>query len=209
LPISIVALISQTSTSRTVLHWLYHLGGPGLIPLGILDNSVIPVTGSMDVITVLLCANHRDWWPYYVIMATIGAIVGGYITYRLARGEAKSRLGKAVSHGKMKRVKTIFDRWGFWSVIVPAILPPPFPMVPFLIAAGASGYPRGKFIAALAIGRGVRYTILGVLGFLYGRWILTLIRQHVWAIVWIGAALVIGSVTLAFLRLRHESAYAR
>jgi membrane protein DedA with SNARE-associated domain len=78
-------------------------------------------------------------------------------------------------------------------------------MVPFLIAAGATQYPRGKFLAALVIGRSVRYTILGLLGYLYGRWILTVMRQHVYAIIGVGAILVVGSVTLAFLRLRHDS----
>lgn len=209
MPISTLLFIAQPSLARKLLHWLYHLGGLGLIPLGMLDNSIIPVTGSMDVITVLLCAHGKGWWPYYVFMATLGSLVGGYTTYRLARGEGKGRLGKILSRAHMKQVKDIFERWGFAAIVVPAMLPPPFPMVPFLIAAGASQYPRGKFLSALAIGRAIRYTILGLLGFLYGRWILTVIRQHVWTIVFIGLALVLVSATLAFFRLRHESAYAR
>ena len=64
--------------------WLQRLGGPGLILLGVVDNSAIPLPGSMDLLVILLSAHHREWWPYYALMATVGAIVGGYLTYRLA-----------------------------------------------------------------------------------------------------------------------------
>ena len=50
--------------------WLQRLGGPGLILLGLLDNSAIPLPGSMDLLVILLSAHHRQWWPYYALMAT-------------------------------------------------------------------------------------------------------------------------------------------
>jgi membrane protein YqaA with SNARE-associated domain len=206
---SILSLVAQPSASRKLFRWLYHLGGVGLIPLGMIDNSVIPVTGSMDVITVLLCAQGKSWWPYYAFMATLGSVLGGYTTYRLASGESKGRLGKLFARSKIKNFKPIFERWGYAAIIVPAVLPPPFPMVPFLIAAGASQYPRGRFLSALVLGRGVRYTILGVLGYLYGHWIITVMRQHVYVIVGVGAALIVGSIALAFFRLRHDSPEGR
>jgi membrane protein YqaA with SNARE-associated domain len=187
---------------------MFRLGGLGLIPLGIVDNSVIPIAGSMDVVTVLLCAQGKQWWPYYAFMATIGSLIGGYITYRLTGTESKSHLGKFFSRSKAKGFKNLFEKWGFSAIVVPAMLPPPFPIVPFLIAAGATQYPRGKFVGALAIGRGIRYTILGILGYLYGRWILGVIRTHVLLIVGVGVGLVLTSVTVAIFRLRHDSAYA-
>lgn len=191
------------------MRWLYHLGGIGLIPLGIIDNSIIPITGSMDVVTVLLCAQGKQWWPYYTFMATLGSVLGGYITYRLARGESKGKFAKLLQRSKAKIFKNMFEKWGYAAIIVPAVLPPPFPMVPFLIAAGATQYPRSKFLSALTFGRAVRYTILGILGFLYGHWIINVMREHVVEIVCVGAGLIVASAGLAFLRLRHESAYAR
>jgi membrane protein YqaA with SNARE-associated domain len=70
-------------------HWLRRLGGLGLIPLGLLDNSVLPFPGSMDALTIILAANEKRWWPYYAFMATAGSVVGGYLTYRIARKEGK------------------------------------------------------------------------------------------------------------------------
>ena len=200
--------IAQQSASHRFLHWMFRLGGLGLIPLGIVDNSVIPIAGSMDVVTVLLCAQSKQWWPYYALMATIGSLIGGYITYRLTRTESKSHLAKLFSRPKAKGFKNLFGKWGFSAIVVPAMLPPPFPIVPFLIAAGATQYPRGKFLGALAIGRAIRYTILGILGFLYGKWILEVMRTHVLLIVSVGVGLILASVTVAVLRLRRDSAYA-
>jgi membrane protein YqaA with SNARE-associated domain len=204
-----LALVAQRSATHKLVRWLYHLGGIGLIPLGIVDNSIVPVTGSVDVITVLLCANERTWWPYYVFMATLGSVLGGYTTYRLARGEGKGRLAKMLSRSRIKGFKPLFEKWGYAAIVVPAVLPPPFPMVPFLIAAGATGYPRTRFLSALAIGRAIRYTILGVLGFLYGRWIIYFLREHVYAIVGAGTLLIAASMALAFFRLRHDGSYSR
>jgi len=50
---------------------LRHLGGVGLVLLGLADNSLIPLTGSMDVLTIWLAARHHEPWPYYAVMATL------------------------------------------------------------------------------------------------------------------------------------------
>jgi len=206
--VAIASKLVRNNASRRLFAWVFHLGGLGLIPLGIIDNSIIPITGSMDVVTVLLCAQGKDWWPYYSFMAIAGSVLGGYITYRLARGESKGQLGKILSRSKIKRFKELFKKWGFSSIVIPAILPPPFPIVPFLIAAGATQYPRGKFLAALTTGRTIRYSILGLLGFLYGRWILRLLRQHVYLIAGVGGGIIALSIVVAVFRLRHEAGKA-
>ncbi|MGA7286963.1 MAG: VTT domain-containing protein, partial [Terriglobales bacterium] len=147
-------------TKKSAMRWLIHLGGPGLILLGIADNSLIPLPGSTDVVTILLAAHHREPWFYYTIMAIVGAVLGGYLTYRMARKGGKETLEKRFSQRKVKKVYAIFERWGFAAVAIPAILPPPFPITPMLLAAGALQYPTRKFLTALAVGRGVRFTIL-------------------------------------------------
>src|SRR5271170_7322158 len=148
---------------------LRRMGGPGLVLLGIADNSVVPLTGSMDVLTIWLAARHREPWQYYALMATIGAVIGGYITYSMARKGGKETLERKVSKPTAAKFYQKFERWGFLAVSVSAVLPPPFPIVPFLLAAGAMQYSPKKFLAALTLGRGIRYTILASLGARYGR----------------------------------------
>jgi len=170
--------IEFAKPAREIFHWLHHLGGPGLIVLGLIDNSVIPVPGSMDALTIILSANQRKLWPYYALMATIGSVVGGYVTYRIARRQGKGAMERRFSRRRINKVTKTFEKWGFGAVLIPAILPPPAPMVPFLIAAGALQYSRNKFLAALAIGRAIRFTILACLSAFYGRLILTIITNH-------------------------------
>jgi membrane protein DedA with SNARE-associated domain len=52
-----------------------------------------------------------------------------------------------------------------------------------LLAAGAMQYPTKKFLAALTLGRGVRYAILGYLGAHYGRSILKFFGQYYWPVL--------------------------
>jgi membrane protein YqaA with SNARE-associated domain len=154
---------------KSGLRWLIHLGGPGLILLGLADNSLVPLPGSMDVLTIWLAASQREPWFYYAMMATAGAVFGGFVTYSLSRKGGKEALQRKFPKQTIDSVNDNFERWGFGAVAIPALLPPPFPIVPFLVAAGAMQYPRKKFIAALTLGRGVRFTLFAFLGAKYGR----------------------------------------
>ncbi len=169
-----VALLLMTA--RSVRRWLFHLGGVGLIPLGLLDNSPFPIPGAMDIATIVLASRLPDLWLYYALMATLGSLLGGFITYRLARKGGKEALERRFSKKSINKVYKIFERWGFASILVPALLPPPVPMVPFLFAAGAMQYPPKKFLAALAIGRACRYTLLAFLGARYARQMIRLMK---------------------------------
>lgn len=164
--------------AASVWSWLRHLGGVGLVLLGLADNSIVPLPGSMDVLTIYLAARHRDLWWYYAFMATVGAVIGGYMTYGLARKGGKEAFERKLSRKRAEKVFARFERWGFFAVAVPALLPPPFPIVPFLLAAGAMQYSRKKFGAALALGRAVRFTIVAGLGAIYGRHIVRFFSRY-------------------------------
>lgn len=176
--LAIFMLVSK----KSALRWLIHLGGPGLILLGLADNSLIPLPGSVDVITIYLAARHHEPWIYYAIMATAGAVLGGYLTYRMARKGGKETLEKRFSKKRTAKVYAIFERWGFAAVAIPALLPPPVPIVPMLLAAGAMQYPTRKFLGALTVGRGIRYIILAYLGAHYGRYIVKFFAEYYWPV---------------------------
>lgn len=176
---SFLALLVITAAEQSpVWKWIHRLGGFGLILLGLADNSVVPLPGSMDVFTILLSAHNRDWWPYYGAMATIGAVIGGYVTYGLARKGEKELLEKKFGKKRAEGVYKKFEKHGFLWVFLGSILPPPFPIVPFLMAAGALQYPKKKFVTALATGRGVRFFAAAYVGHIYGKAIINFLSQY-------------------------------
>jgi membrane protein YqaA with SNARE-associated domain len=194
--------------SLAVAIWrqLRRMGGPGLLLLGIADNSVIPLTGSMDVLTIWLAARHHEPWPYYAAMATLGAVIGGYITYAVARKGGKETMERKLSKKKAAQFSKAFARWGFGAVALPAMLPPPFPFVPFLLAAGAMQYSRKKFLGALTLGRGIRYTVAAGLGYHYGRHILRFFSQYYKPAMAILIALAVIGAALSLIQyLRYRS----
>ena len=169
--------ISLFLTSK-VLGWFHRLGGPGLILFGLVDNSVIPLPGSMDVLVVLLSAYHRGWWPYYAFMATVGAVAGGFLTFRLGEKGEEKTLEKKIGKNRAQKAYRHFRKHGFATIVISALMPPPFPAVAMLMAAGALHYPVKKFFASLSLGRGIRFFAVAYLGHIYGNSIISMLSQY-------------------------------
>ena len=196
----ILAIVAPT-LARSLRRWIFHLGGLGFIPLGLLDSSVIPLPGSMDVLTIVLSARKQELWFYYALMATAGSVLGGFVTYRLARKGGKETLERKFPAKRLAKVYRVFERWGFGAIAIAALLPPPAPMLPFLFAAGAMQYSVKKFLAALMLGRIVRYSIFAFLGARYGRQVLTVIAQYGHPILVALIGLILAATTALILFL--------
>src|ERR1700685_1209268 len=118
----VLLALAEPSIAHNVRHWIYQLGGVGLIPLGLLDASVVPIPGSMDVLTIVLAARDTKFWPYYAAMATLGSVIGAYLTFRLSRKGGEAALKRRVSPGQARRIEKIFSSWGFGSIAIAALL---------------------------------------------------------------------------------------
>ena len=88
-----------------------------------------------------------------------------------------------------RKIKEWVDANGFLSAFIPAILPPPFPFKPFVLAEGVFQVPARTFIVAILLGRGLRYGVEGFLAVRYGVATLTFMKSH-------GAAFVLGIIAL-------------
>ncbi len=178
------SIATLTRSSSRVIQWFLHLGGLGLILLGLLDGFLLPIfPGSVDIATIFLAAHDKKLWFYYAAMATAGSVLGGLLTYRLARKGGKEAFEKRFRRENVQKIYKRFERWGFAAIAVSALLPPPIPLFPVVVTAGATRYSVTKFLTALTLGRTVRYTILAFLAAHYGEQILTVISRHVfWAL---------------------------
>jgi membrane protein YqaA with SNARE-associated domain len=200
-----ILAIAAPTIAVSVRRWIFHLGGLGFIPLGLLDSSVIPLPGSMDVLTIFLSARKPELWLYYALMATVGSVIGGFVTYRLARKGGKETLERKFPARRLEKIYKIFHRWGFGAIAVAAMLPPPMPLVPFLFAAGAMQYSVKRFLLALTLGRVVRYSLLAFLGARYGRHVLTLISQHGHPVLIAVIGLIAAAVAALIFHLMNKS----
>lgn len=185
-------MLALAAVSKGLWTWVLRLGGPGLVVVGLIDNSVIPIPGGMDFFVIVLTARDRDLWLYYAFMAVAGAVVGGYITYYLAEKGGKEGLEKKIGKNRAEKVYNKFENKGFVTVAVGAILPPPFPLVPVLMAAGVLQYPRKKFVTALTAGRTVRFLAVAYLGRIYGtailHWLGRYYKPFLYALIAAGVA---------------------
>lgn len=187
--------------------WVVRLGGLGLILLGLVDNSFIPVPGSIDLLTIVLAAHHREWWWYYAVMATIGSLAGAYLTFRLGWKGGEQTLQKKVPAAEAQRVYRIFRKFGFFAIFVPALLPPPVPIVPFVLAAGILKYSLRKFLLALGSARLLRYGLVAYLGSRYGRGIFAWVGHSYKPvlIILIALGVVAGGVVVWYVKKRKRA----
>ncbi|HEY1808186.1 MAG TPA: VTT domain-containing protein [Acidobacteriaceae bacterium] len=158
-------------------HWILHFGAAGVFGVALFDASPIPlpIPGSTDVLILLLGSSGHAW--FLALSAVIGTVIGGYLTWLTGK-----KGGEALFHHYMKKRQRWRDRIKHWmrghgirTVVVATLLPPPFPLLPFLLAAGTLGVTRRQLILALTIGRSIRYGTEAALTVLYGHFFL-----HVW-----------------------------
>ena len=181
--------------SATVWKWIHRLGGPGLILLGIADNTpfVSAPPGSVDIFVIVLSAHQPHWWAYYAVMATVGEVLGGYLTYRLAEKGGQQTFEKKIGRPRAEKLYTTFERHGFMAVFSGAIFPPPFPFTPVLMAAGVMQYPHRKFFSALTGGRATRFLIAAYFGRAYSEQMIGFVSHYYHPMMYLLIALAIAA----------------
>jgi membrane protein YqaA with SNARE-associated domain len=151
-------------------HWLTRLGALGLFFVAVVDSSPIPlpIPGSTDLLLLWLVAHDGDPW-LLAAMAIAGSLVGGYTTWGIGRKGGEAALHHYVPARLLDRVVKWVGRHRILAVFLPAVLPPPIPLSPFLLASGALGVSRGRFLAIYGVARTLRYSLIAWLGVAYGR----------------------------------------
>lgn len=190
----VVQARKRTAPARTTIFtFLRHVGGIGLIPLAILDSTIVPTFGSLDLLTAWLAVANPDLWLYYALMSTIGATAGALITYRMGNRVGVWWIEKKIGQKRLERIEHAITHWGFGAIFVPTIAPPPCPTSWFFLVAGAFSFPIKKFVAAAILGRTLRYCLLALTAAHYGRHFLRYLRHPLHYVLW---SLII---TLSFL----------
>src|SRR6266542_4284467 len=144
------------------------LGGPGLFLIAFLDSSFLSFPEVVDFVIVIAITADKQRVFYYPILATLGSVGGCFALYLLGAKGGEAFLRRRLHERHVDRALAVFQRHGLLTIIVPSLLPPPFPFKPFVLAAGVAGVRPVDFLLAVALGRGVRYFGEGLLAFWYG-----------------------------------------
>ena len=144
------------------------IGGPGLFLVAFLDSSFLSLPEINDLLVVMLVIEHKARMPYYALMATLGSVTGCLVLYWIGRTGGEALVRQRFGGPRMARALAMSKRYGVLAIAVPAILPPPAPFKIFVLLAGVAAVPVWQFATTIALARGFRYFMVGVLSVRYG-----------------------------------------
>jgi membrane protein YqaA with SNARE-associated domain len=201
---------SHRGSRNPFLRFLFSFGLGGLFLVSIVDSSFVPlpVPGVTDVMIIVMAAQHQSL-ILLVLLSTVGSAIGGYLSHLVGQRGGMAFLEKRVNPHIFKRVRHWMESHAILSVALPALLPPPMPLSPFVLAAGALNMSLKKFMIAFTCSRCVRHIIAAWLGIHYGRHILRMWNSlsakyatPILIVIWVGIA---ASCVFAFRQLYKTS----
>lgn len=184
-------------------------GTLGLFAVSVIDSSIIPLPlpGSTDLLLILLVA-HRANPILAAVAATAGSILGGYFTWAAGAKGGEAALPRYMPKRLVKRVTSQVGKRGVLAVTLISLLPPPFPMLPFLLASGALGVSRRNFLISFSIARAARYSLIAWMASIYGRALVRAFRHYLsgWSdvILWVYLGLMAAAIAYGLWKYRQQ-----
>jgi membrane protein DedA with SNARE-associated domain len=184
---------------------LIAFGPLGVFLLAALDSCGVPLPGAMDVSLVYVAwhSPHVAYWT--ALMAVLGSLCGNVGLF-LASRHGVRRLVKAPEPGKPQRFREWFDRYGLITVFIPALIPIPLPLKPFVISAGVMRTPFSQFFAVVAAARLLRYFGEAYLGARMGQDAPGFLMRNGWTLTAVALALAFVLFALVWLNDRRRAA---
>jgi len=191
---------------QTLFEWLKAFGPFGLFGISLIDSIGLPLPGGPDFVMIWLSANRPSSMPLYALAATAGSTIGCTLLYLIARRAGVAAL-KRLTPKKRDRIENLLGRFDLIAVMVPAVLPPPFPFKPFVLCAGVLKLKTWRFVTAIFVGRAVRFLLEGWLAIRFGEDADRIVKQQGWKVL-IGVAVLAAIVLfVAFFRSRLRSSH--
>jgi len=154
--------------------WLLHLGGVGLLALGILDSSYLVAPWGNDLLLVALTSRHPRllYMVYLAAMSTAGSVLGCLSLDFTMRPLGEKGLEKYLSKRRVKRVREKVGKNAGRALVLASLAPPPFPFTAFVMGAAALQYSRRRMLSIVGASRMLRFLIVGALAMRFGKSIL-------------------------------------
>ncbi len=184
-------------------------GGVGLFFIAFFDSSFISLPEINDLLVIYFCMRFKGHAFYYAVMAALGSAAGCTVLYWLGRSKGYGFLEKRYSEERLKSALGFFRRYGMFALIGPALLPPPFPFKIFVLSAGVFKIPFGRFLVAILLGRGFRYSCEAWLAVRYGERAMAYLHANYMQLAMVACALTLTSIVIYLvvtaLKKRHRA----
>jgi membrane protein YqaA with SNARE-associated domain len=185
------------------------MGAPGLFVVALLDSSFLSLPEIADLMVVWMVVQHKHRLVLYAVSATAGSLVGCLALYYVGLKGGEALVRKRFHSATVDRALASFRRFGVMAVLIPSVLPPPAPFKIFVLLSGVARIPVGHFVVAIAVGRGVRYFVEGLLAVWYGDRAIVFIRENGTAAALVVVALLVVGLGLYILWSRTRAAGRR
>jgi len=200
-----VKTIQHILARYTAFLWaiLKPLGAWGVFVVAGLDGAALGLP--VDVVVGGYVAQNHSRLLLYVFMAAAGSALGSLVIYIIGYKGGEELLRKRVSAARFEKLHAAFDKHPFWSLMFPAMLPPPTPFKLFALAAAVSEMRLSHFLMAIFFGRVVRFLVLGILVVKFGPGVVNTLRvfsSHHFH--WLVIAVVLAVVTWLVIRQRKK-----
>jgi membrane protein YqaA with SNARE-associated domain len=181
--------------------WIFKVLAPlgpwGVFAIAAVDGSLLGMP--VDAVVAGYVYYHRPSFLFYVLMASAGSALGSLVVYAIGYFGGETVLRKRISEERFNRIHASFERHEFWALMFPAMLPPPTPFKLFVLAASAFEMRLSHFLAAIFVGRFVRFLALALLVLWFGpqfvQFVGDLFRQHArWALAIVGIAVAVALI---------------
>jgi len=174
--------IGKFLSHYSALIWavLKPLGAYGVFLVALVDSAALGMPVDVAVATYVYQAPTRLF--LYVLMACAGETLGSLVIYAIGYKGGEELLRKRIPAERFEKIHNAFDKHPFWSLMVPAILPPPTPFKLFALAAAVTEMQLSHYLMAIFAGRFIRFTLLGLLTIKFGPDVLRIVtlavRRH-------------------------------
>jgi membrane protein YqaA with SNARE-associated domain len=178
----------------------------GAFLLAALDTSMLFfLPFGIDAVVIYLAARNEELFWLYPLLATAGSLTGAGVTFWIGKKVGEVGLERLVPERRLERLRCRLRDSGAVAMAVPALLPPPFPLTPFILTCGALDVNRWRFFATFGAVRLVRFGAEATLAMLYGRSVLRVLQSDGFQFVVIGfvVAAVIGTLASAVVLWRQ------
>lgn len=174
---------------RSTLHFFLTWWGAYL--LGVLDATMLFfLPFGVDALVIYLAARNAALAWVYPILATAGSLTGTAITFWIGQKLGEMGLERFVPAARLERFRARVQKQGAIAMAAAALMPPPFPLTPFVLTCGALQVDRWRFFGTFAVVRLIRFGAEALLARMYGRGVLRVLESDSFQRVIIGFVVV-------------------